>query len=79
MFHLIRKKSNYLSDKVLKNLIFLAAIMIIGTTVLTQILLQTGGGVRDEPIDLSDQVQGFYIIHITGTNINRVKKVFIVK
>lgn len=56
MFHLIRKKSNYLSDKVLKNLIFLAAIMIIGTTVLTQILLQTGGGVRDEPIDLSDQV-----------------------
>ena len=30
-------------------------------------------------IDLSDQVQGFYIIHITGTNINKVKKVSIVK
>ena len=30
-------------------------------------------------IDLSDQVQGLYIIHITGTNINKVKKVSIVK
>ena len=30
-------------------------------------------------IDLSDQVQGFYIIHVTGTNINKVKKVSIVK
>ena len=30
-------------------------------------------------IDLSDQVQGFYIIHITGTNIYKVKKVSIVK
>ena len=30
-------------------------------------------------IDLSDQVQGFYIIHITGTNINKVKKVSVVK
>ena len=30
-------------------------------------------------IDLSDQVQGFYIIHITGTNINKIKKVSIVK
>ena len=30
-------------------------------------------------IDLSDQAQGFYIIHITGTNINKVKKVSIVK
>ena len=30
-------------------------------------------------IDLSDQVKGFYIIHITGTNINKVKKVSIVK
>lgn len=30
-------------------------------------------------IDLSDQAQGFYIIKITGTNINKVKKVSIVK
>ena len=30
-------------------------------------------------IDLSDQDQGLYIIHITGTNINKVKKVSIVK
>tara|TARA_B100001741_G_scaffold209602_1_gene173338 strand:- start:668 stop:1900 length:1233 start_codon:yes stop_codon:yes gene_type:complete len=30
-------------------------------------------------IDLSDQAQGFYIIHITGTNINKVNKVSIVK
>ena len=30
-------------------------------------------------IDLSDQVQGFYIIHITGININKVKKVSIIK
>ena len=30
-------------------------------------------------IDLSDQVKGFYIIHITGRNINKVKKVSIVK
>lgn len=30
-------------------------------------------------IDLSDQAKGLYIIHITGTNINKVKKVSIVK
>ena len=60
MFELIEKKSNFLSDKALKILIYFAVIMIIGTTVLTQILLQTGGGVRDEPIDLSDQVPDMF-------------------
>ena len=60
MFELIGKKSYFLSDKALKILIYLAAIMIIGTTVLTQILLQTGGGIRDEPIDLSDQVPDMF-------------------
>ena len=60
MFKLIEKKSNFLSDKALKIFIYLGAVMIIGTTVLTQILLQTGGGVRDEPIDLSDQVPDMF-------------------
>jgi len=34
--------------------------MILGTSILTQILLQTGGGERNDPIDLSDQVPDMF-------------------
>ena len=47
---------NILSDKVLKTFLILGVFVVLGTSIITQVLLQTGENIRGTPVDLSDQV-----------------------
>ena len=45
-----------LNDSQLRRVIQLAVILVVGCCIVSQIMMQLGGGVRDEPMDLRDQV-----------------------
>lgn len=47
---------NLVSDKILKFILILGVCTVIGTSIITQIMLQTGENIRGNPVDLSDQV-----------------------
>ena len=50
--------NSIVSDKSLKSILILGVITVIGTSLITQIMLQTGENVREYSVDLSDQVPG---------------------
>ena len=49
---------NLVSDRVLRTILILGVCMVLGTSIITQIMLQTGENVRANSVDLSDQVPG---------------------
>ena len=49
---------NLISDKILRIILILGVCMVLGTSIITQIMLQTGENVRANSVDLSDQVPG---------------------
>ena len=50
--------NSIVSDKSLKSILILGVITVIGTSLISQIMLQTGENVREYSVDLSDQVPG---------------------
>jgi len=50
---------NLLSDQNTRRMIFLGVICVLGSCIISQVMMQMGGGPRDEPMDLSDQVSEF--------------------
>jgi len=49
---------NLISDRILRKILILGVCMVLGTSIITQIMLQTGENVRANSVDLSDQVPG---------------------
>mgnify|MGYP001209634727 CR=1 FL=1 len=50
--------TNMFSDKNTRRIIFLGVICVLGSCIVSQVMMQMGGGPRDQPMDLSDQVSG---------------------
>jgi hypothetical protein len=46
----------YLNDDYLRRVIQMGVIIIVGSCLISQVMMQLGGGERDQPVDLSDQV-----------------------
>jgi len=47
-----------MSDKMLKTILILGVCVVLGTSIITQVMLQTGENIRGNSVDLSDQVLG---------------------
>jgi hypothetical protein len=44
------------SDELLRKAVYAGVILVLGACLLSQVMMQLGGGVRDQPLDLSDQL-----------------------